>query len=59
VPDFRLVGNGDDGIRLGFDHRTGDLLPLLVEDLGHADFSSNNTDHRSIKLLLVAAGREA
>ena len=42
---LRLVGNGEHRIGLRLDHRDGDLLSLLIEDLGHAQLFTDDTDH--------------
>src|SRR5579859_2718641 len=45
VARLRLVDDAEHAIRLGRDHRHRNLLPLVVEDLGHAQLSANQSTH--------------
>src|SRR5687767_12093181 len=45
--DFVLGQNLHDGVGRCLDDRAGDLLPLLVEDLSHAQFPTDYADHKS------------
>ena len=45
---FGFVGHGEHRIRLGLDDRARHLLPVLVEDLGHAQLSTNYANHECL-----------
>ena len=45
---FSCLNEGD-GVGSCFDDRAGNLLSLLVEDLGHAQLFSNDSDHFSTR----------
>ena len=40
--------DGYDAVQLGLDDRDRDLLALLVEDLGHAQLATNDSDAHGI-----------
>src|SRR5437773_8322 len=51
--------HGDHRIRLGLDDGDGDLLPLLVEDLGHAQFATDDPDHSTLISTSTPAGKSS
>jgi hypothetical protein len=53
--DFVLGENLDHRVGRSLDHGAGDLLPLFVKDLGHAQLFSNYADH--LKPLILSAVR--
>src|SRR3569833_1895676 len=50
MADLGLVRPTAHRIRFGFDHRHRDLLPLFVEDLGHAQLLPNDSDHMELSI---------
>ena len=50
VSRLRLVRYGHHEIRFGLDDRDRNLLPLLVEDLGHAQLFTDDANHEILML---------
>jgi hypothetical protein len=45
MASLALLRHAEHRVRLGLDDRDGNLLPLLVEDLGHTQLFPNDSDH--------------